>query len=90
MTEAKDGKWMVSLRPGKEGGPFEMTVQGKNEIRLRNILVGEVWLASGQSNMSYLVQTANVPAEQLAAAKAMAASHNPSIRFLHGENAGHR
>ena len=82
MTEAKDGKWMVTLRPGKEGGPFEMMVQGKNEIRLHNILVGEVWLASGQSNMSYLVQTANVPAEQLAEAKAMAASHNPAIRFF--------
>jgi sialate O-acetylesterase len=82
ITEAKDGKWMVSLRPGNEGGPFEMTVRGKNEIRLRNILVGEVWLASGQSNMSYLIQTANVPAEQLAAAKAMAASHNPNIRFF--------
>ena len=82
ITEAKDGKWMVSLRPGKEGGPFEMTVRGKNEIRLRNILVGEVWLASGQSNMSYLVQTANVPGEQLAEAKAMAASHHPAIRFF--------
>ena len=81
ITEAKDGKWTVSLRPGKEGGPFEMTVQGKNEIRIHSILVGEVWLASGQSNMSYLVDTANVPPEQLAAAKAMAASHNPSIRF---------
>jgi len=82
VTEAKGGKWMVTLRPGKEGGPFEMTVHGKSEIRLHNILVGEVWLASGQSNMSYLVQTANVPPEQLAAAKAMAASHNPSIRFF--------
>jgi sialate O-acetylesterase len=82
LTEAKDGKWTVTFRPGKEGGPFEMTVQGKNEIQIHDILVGEVWLASGQSNMSYLVDTRNVPAEQLAAAKAMAAKNNPSIRFF--------
>lgn len=44
----KNGKWSVQLKPQKAGGPFVMEI---NEITLRDILVGDVWLASGQSNM---------------------------------------
>lgn len=47
------GKWMIKLRPEKAGGPFEMTVSGSNKIVLKNILIGDVWLASGQSNMEW-------------------------------------
>lgn len=50
-TTAKDGKWKVSLKPLKAGGPFTMTIKGSNTISIKNILVGEVWLCSGQSNM---------------------------------------
>src|SRR5262249_20759721 len=47
-----DGKWMVSLDPCRAGGPYEMSVfDGTDTIRIGNILVGEVWLCSGQSNM---------------------------------------
>jgi sialate O-acetylesterase len=81
-TAAKDGKWSLRIPSGDAGGPFEMTVKGQNEIRVKNVLVGEVWLASGQSNMSYLVQSQNVPPEQLAAAQKMAADANPAIRFF--------
>ena len=49
---AKDGKWMVDLAPLQAGGPFTMTIAGENTIELKNILVGEVWLCSGQSNMA--------------------------------------
>ena len=48
---AKEGKWKVSLKPLKAGGPFTMTIKGNNTITIKNILVGEVWLCSGQSNM---------------------------------------
>ena len=48
---AKDGKWMVKLNPLKEGGPFSMTIKSSNTITIKNILVGEVWICSGQSNM---------------------------------------
>ncbi|WP_228458426.1 sialate O-acetylesterase [Chryseobacterium hagamense] len=44
----KTGKWSVKLKPQKAGGPFVMEI---NEITIRDILVGDVWLASGQSNM---------------------------------------
>ncbi|MDO9579120.1 MAG: sialate O-acetylesterase [Bacteroidales bacterium] len=50
-----DGKWVVTLNPEVAGGPFELTIIGKNSLKLRNILVGEVWLCSGQSNMEWSV-----------------------------------
>jgi sialate O-acetylesterase len=50
-TAGADGKWLVHLAPIKAGGPFTLTISGKNRIVLTDILVGEVWVASGQSNM---------------------------------------
>ena len=50
-TFAKNGKWRVELKPLKAGGPFTMTIQGKNKIEITNVLVGDVWVCSGQSNM---------------------------------------
>lgn len=51
----KQGKWMVRLDAEQAGGPFELTVKAKNTIVLKNVLVGEVWLCSGQSNMEWTV-----------------------------------
>lgn len=47
----KDGKWMVTIPPQKAGGPYTMTIKASNTITLKDILIGEVWLCSGQSNM---------------------------------------
>ncbi len=47
----KDGNWSLELPPQKAGGPFEMVFRGKNEIKVSNILFGDVWICSGQSNM---------------------------------------
>lgn len=55
-SAASDGKWMVRLRPLREGGPFVMTIRASNTVELKNILVGEVWLASGQSNMAWILE----------------------------------
>ncbi len=53
-TEASDdGKWSALLPPFPAGGPYTITIQGKNKITFENILFGEVWLCSGQSNMQY-------------------------------------
>lgn len=52
-TADSDGKWKVELEPLKKGGPLEMTVAGKNTITIHNVLVGEVWVCSGQSNMEF-------------------------------------
>ncbi len=50
-TADADGKWMVKLDPLEAGGPDTLTVKGNNTIVLNDVLVGEVWLGSGQSNM---------------------------------------
>lgn len=50
-TTAQHGKWMVKLKPLQAGGPFSMIITGDNEVVIKNILVGEVWVCSGQSNM---------------------------------------
>ena len=71
------GKWKVILPAiTTAGGPHEMTVKGKNEIKVSNILVGEVWAGSGQSNMQWAVaQSANAQQE-------IAAAKHPKIRLF--------
>lgn len=51
-----NGNWKIVLKPEVAGGPYEMSVVGKNKIIIKNILVGEVWLCSGQSNMEWSVE----------------------------------
>ncbi len=68
-TKAKDnGKWMVKIRPPKAGGPYEIVLKGNNTITLKNILVGEVWICSGQSNMQWSVRQAANPEQEVAVA----------------------
>lgn len=50
-TVAQDGRWSVSFPAFKAGGPYELVVRGNNEIKRSNILLGDVWIAAGQSNM---------------------------------------
>lgn len=50
-TAGTDGKWSVLLTPMKAGGPYTMNITGRNKITLKDILVGDVWFCSGQSNM---------------------------------------
>lgn len=70
------GRWTVQLPATPAGGPYELTVQGHNTLTLRDVLVGDVWLASGQSNMEWPVRDArNAPAE-------IAAANFPRIRRL--------
>ena len=70
-----DGKWQVQLEPLKAGGPDTMEIKGSNEILLRDILVGDVWLCSGQSNMTHTFAR-----WQERYATEIAASTNPQIR----------
>ena len=57
---AKNGEWIVLLKPMAYGGPFDMSVKGgKNNISLTNILIGDVWICSGQSNMEWLLKNVN-------------------------------
>jgi sialate O-acetylesterase len=70
------GRWDLYLAPGEAGGPFEMTVRGKNALTLHDVLVGDVWLASGQSNMEFPTRKADNSDAEIAAAK------YPKIRLL--------
>ena len=52
----KAGKWQVMLSPENAGGPFQLTIKGKNQITIQNVLVGEIWICSGQSNMEMPIE----------------------------------
>lgn len=54
-TAGDDGKWRVVLDPLSAGGPHTIVIEGKNRIALEDVLVGEVWVCSGQSNMAFSV-----------------------------------
>lgn len=58
-TTGRNGMWSTKLSRLDYGGPYTMTITGRNRIVLDNILVGEVWLASGQSNMEWPVSRSN-------------------------------
>ena len=62
------GSWMVRLSPMEPGGPYEMTIAGSNTVKVNNVMVGEVWLCSGQSNMAMEVRQAKDADEEIAAA----------------------
>jgi len=72
----KDGKWAFEMTPPTTAGPHEMTISGKNTIKIKNILVGEVWVCSGQSNMQWSVR-ASANAEQ-----EIAGADYPDIRLF--------
>lgn len=55
VTAGAEGKWSVALGARKAGGPLVLKVAGKNTIELSDVMIGEVWLASGQSNMAWTV-----------------------------------
>ncbi|MFB9077808.1 sialate O-acetylesterase [Flavobacterium procerum] len=75
-TADKNGKWTVNLNAEKAGGPFELIIIGKNKITIKNVLVGEVWICSGQSNMEFQVfKTMN-------AEKEIADANYPMIRHF--------
>jgi sialate O-acetylesterase len=76
VTTATDGKWIVHLEPLKAGGPFTLTIKGNNTIEIKNVLVGDVWICSGQSNMEWPVR-ASADAEQV-----IASSANSKIRLF--------
>ena len=75
-TRTSEGRWMVTLSAMDAGGPDELKVSGKNRLIVRDVLVGEVWIASGQSNMEWPVRLAFEPAAEIQAAD------NPHLRLF--------
>jgi sialate O-acetylesterase len=82
-TAGQDGKWMLRLRKLKAGGPYEMQIQGTNSLTIHDVLVGEVWLGSGQSNMAFTVsKKVAYYAGMLDEEKEIAAANYPTIRMF--------
>ena len=73
----KEGKWMVKLPSQEYGGPYSIAIAGKkNKIQFDNVMIGEVWICSGQSNMEMPVELCNNPEREIPAAV------YPDIRFF--------
>ncbi len=70
------GRWRVTLKPMPAGGPHSVSVRGKNTIDLKDVLVGEVWLCSGQSNMQWPLSATQRAGQDIPKA------HFPKIRLL--------
>jgi sialate O-acetylesterase len=68
VTAGDNGRWIFKMNSPKTGGPYEMTFSGKNTITLKNIMVGEVWVCSGQSNMQMSVRSSANAEQEIAAA----------------------
>ncbi len=77
-----DGKWSVKIRTPKAGGPHTLTITGNNEIVLDDVLMGEVWICSGQSNMEFTPRWLGDESNL----KTVAESANPQIRLFEVAN----
>ncbi len=76
-TASQSGEWKVQLKATEFGGPYSLTVKGtKNRIEYNNVMVGDVWLCSGQSNMEWPVDASNNAFQEIAAA------NYPGIRLF--------
>ncbi len=70
-----DGRWLATLPALAAGGPHELTLSGPAEVTVRDVLIGEVWLCSGQSNMEQGVGASRDATAEIAAA------HHPHLRL---------
>lgn len=75
-TTGTDGRWQVELEPPAAGGPYTMTIRGHQIVELHNVLVGDVWLCGGQSNMQVSLRFARNGEEEIKEA------NYPQIHFF--------
>jgi sialate O-acetylesterase len=75
-TADANGKWVAQLPALKAGGPFELVTKGKNEVKVADVMVGEVWIASGQSNMEWAVRNGSATEQEKSSA------NYPGIRMF--------
>lgn len=79
----KDGKWKLSVRTPEAGGPYELTLTDGQKLVLKNVMVGEVWICSGQSNMEMPLKGWGKIMDY---EKEIAEANHPDIRLLHVEH----
>ncbi|WP_114940763.1 sialate O-acetylesterase [Mucilaginibacter endophyticus] len=70
-----DGKWLITLPATEAGGPYTINIDGSNHIQLKDVLIGDVWMCSGQSNMVHQMEL-----HKVRYAKEIAGANNPAIR----------
>jgi sialate O-acetylesterase len=75
-TAGADGKWRVDLQTPPAGGPYTLTIEGNNTITITDVLSGDVWLCSGQSNMAMALDSTDN------SAAAIAAADHPNMRLF--------
>jgi sialate O-acetylesterase len=82
-TAGADGRWMLRLDKMAPGGPFAMTIAGTNTVTVNDVLVGEDWIGSGQSNMAFTVSVKAASfAGMLDEDKEIAAANYPQLRIF--------
>lgn len=74
---ASDGTWKIKLKTPKAGGPFQIIVSGKNKLVINNVLSGEVWLCTGQSNMDFALEKFLNDAKET--------QHQPLVEYIRKE-----
>jgi sialate O-acetylesterase len=77
------GHWSLYLPPEKAGGPYQITIAGTNRIVLDDVLIGDVWFASGQSNMEFPLLGFPNSAEMQNGAEEIRNANQPTLRLLH-------
>lgn len=75
-TADEQGNWRVDLPAQSAGGPHELVVEGSSQVKRQDVLIGEVWICSGQSNMEWRVRQSTNAEEEIAAA------NYPQIRHI--------
>ena len=80
------GKFSVYLQPENAGGPFDLTVKGSNTVTVSDLLIGDVWFASGQSNMELPLNGFPNSAVLKNGPQEIAAANHPNLRLLHIPN----
>lgn len=77
-TADNDGRWIVTIATGEAGGPYPMTIAGSNTLAYKDVLVGEVWVCSGQSNMEQSINGSDKTDKEAATG----VPHNPQLRMF--------
>jgi sialate O-acetylesterase len=75
-TANGDGEFLAHLPPQEAGGPHTITVTSENTVWIKDVLIGDVWICSGQSNMAWIVRNVNNAEQEIAEAK------HPNIRLF--------
>ncbi len=79
-TTSENGKWFVMIKSPSAGKTYEIVIEGENEIVIKDVLAGEVWLASGQSQMAFEMKNVDSAKQEIAN------SDYPEIRLFHVEH----